>query len=51
MRKVFPTAKGGILFALAHALPLPVYYLGIGEGIDDLKPFNADQFVQAIFND
>ena len=51
MTKLDGTAKGGILFAIAHELKLPFRYLGLGEGIDDLRPFDAVQFVDAIFND
>lgn len=51
MTKLDGTAKGGILFAIANELKLPFRYLGIGEGIDDLRPFDAAQFVRAIFND
>jgi fused signal recognition particle receptor len=49
--KLDGTAKGGILFAIANELGIPFRYLGIGEGIDDLRPFDAEQFVRAIFND
>lgn len=51
MTKLDGTAKGGILFALANELKIPFRFLGMGEGIDDLRPFDATQFVQAIFND
>jgi fused signal recognition particle receptor len=51
MTKLDGTAKGGILFALASALKIPYRYLGVGEGIDDLRPFDAGQFVGAIFDD
>jgi fused signal recognition particle receptor len=51
MTKLDGTAKGGILFAIAHELGIPFRYLGLGEGIDDLRPFDAAQFVDAIFND
>ncbi len=51
MTKLDGTAKGGILFAIAHELGIPFRYLGIGEGIDDLRSFDASQFVKAIFND
>ncbi len=51
MTKLDGTAKGGILFAIAKELGIPFRYLGIGEGIDDLRPFDAAQFVSAIFND
>ena len=48
--KLDGTAKGGIVFAIAHALALPIRYIGIGEGIDDLRPFEADAFVDALFD-
>lgn len=50
MTKLDGTAKGGILFAIANQLPLPFRYIGIGEGIDDLRPFDPETFVNAIFN-
>lgn len=49
LTKLDGTAKGGIIFAIANALHLPIRYIGIGEGIDDLKSFNSDSFVDAIF--
>lgn len=51
MTKLDGTAKGGILFAIANELGIPFRYLGLGEKIDDLRPFDAAQFVNAIFND
>lgn len=51
MTKLDGTAKGGILFAIANELEIPFRYLGVGEGIDDLRCFDAAQFVNAIFND
>ena len=51
MTKLDGTAKGGILFALAHELGIPFRYVGVGEGIEDLRPFDASQFVRAIFED
>ncbi len=51
MTKLDGTAKGGILFAIAHELGIPFRYLGIGEGVDDLRAFDASQVVNAIFND
>lgn len=47
--KLDGTAKGGILFAIAAQLQLPIRYIGIGEGIDDLRPFDADSFIDALF--
>ncbi len=49
--KLDGTAKGGIIFAIANELGLPFRFLGIGEGLDDLRPFDAQQFVQGIFHD
>lgn len=51
MTKLDGTAKGGILFAIANDLGIPFRYLGVGEGIEDLRPFDAAQFVSAIFDD
>lgn len=51
MTKLDGTAKGGIVFAIANELAIPFRYLGVGEGIDDLRPFDAVQFVNAIFDD
>ena len=49
LTKLDGTAKGGIVFAIANELKLPVKYVGVGEGIDDLIPFKAETFVQALF--
>ena len=48
--KLDGTAKGGILAALAPDRPVPVRYIGVGEGIDDLRPFNARAFVDALLD-
>ena len=48
--KLDGTAKGGILAALASDRPVPVRYIGVGEGIDDLRPFNAKVFVDALLD-
>ena len=50
LTKLDGTAKGGMAFALAQQLSLPIRYIGVGEGIDDLQPFNAEQFVQALLD-
>lgn len=50
MTKLDGTAKGGIIFAIAKQLQLPIRFIGIGEGIDDLRPFNAEEFVSALFD-
>lgn len=47
--KLDGTAKGGIIFAIAKSLKLPIRFIGIGEGIDDLRPFDADEFISALF--
>lgn len=49
LTKLDGTAKGGIIFALARHFGLPVRYIGVGEGIDDLRPFNAEEFTRALF--
>ncbi len=46
--KLDGTAKGGILFSIAKTLRLPVRFIGIGESINDLRPFNAAEFVDAL---
>ena len=50
MTKLDGTAKGGILFAIANELEIPFRYVGVGEGVDDLQPFDASEFVNVIFN-
>ena len=47
--KLDGTAKGGIMFALAKQIGIPIRFIGIGEGIDDLQDFNAENFVDALF--
>jgi len=48
--KLDGTAKGGVLFAISDSLNLPIRYIGIGEAIDDLKPFHARDFINALFD-
>jgi len=48
LTKLDGTAKGGVIFAVAKRLGLPIRFIGVGEGIDDLRPFNADEFVDAL---
>ncbi|MDB5523381.1 MAG: signal recognition particle-docking protein FtsY [Rhizobium sp.] len=48
MTKLDGTARGGILVAISAKHKLPVYFIGVGEGIDDLEPFNAQDFAEAI---
>ncbi len=49
LTKLDGTAKGGIVIAIHNELQIPVKYIGVGEGIDDLQPFNASQFADGIF--
>ena len=49
LTKLDGTAKGGVIFAVAEQMKLPIRYIGVGEGIDDLRPFDADDFVEALF--
>ena len=49
LTKLDGTAKGGIIFAIANQFNLPIRFIGIGEGIDDLREFDAQQFTQALF--
>jgi fused signal recognition particle receptor len=49
LTKLDGTAKGGMLFALAKKLNIPIRFIGIGEAIEDLRPFDAEEFVEALF--
>lgn len=49
LSKLDGTARGGVIAAIARARPIPVRYIGVGEGLDDLRPFSADEFVEALF--
>lgn len=49
LTKLDGTAKGGIIFAIAKQLQLPIRFIGVGEGIEDLRPFVAEDFVAALF--
>jgi fused signal recognition particle receptor len=49
LTKLDGTAKGGVAVAIAHDLKLPIQYVGVGEGIDDLIPFSPDDYVDALF--
>lgn len=49
--KLDGTAKGGILAAIARQRPVPVYFIGVGEKVEDLQPFKADEFAQALLGD
>jgi len=48
LTKLDGTAKGGILFAIANDLRVPIRFIGVGEGVDDLQPFDAEAFVDAL---
>jgi len=50
LSKLDGTAKGGIIFAIAKQLGIPIRFIGVGEAIDDLRPFNAGEFVDALFD-
>jgi fused signal recognition particle receptor len=50
LTKLDGTAKGGVVFAIAKQLDLPIHFIGIGEQIDDLRPFSATEFVDALFD-
>jgi fused signal recognition particle receptor len=49
LSKLDGTAKGGVIFAIAKELALPVRFIGVGEQIDDLRPFDREQFIDALF--
>jgi fused signal recognition particle receptor len=49
LTKLDGTAKGGIIVGITEELNIPIRYVGVGEGIDDLKEFNASEFIQALF--
>jgi fused signal recognition particle receptor len=51
LTKLDGTAKGGVAVAIAHDLKLPIRYVGVGEGIDDLIPFSAQEYVDALFQE
>jgi fused signal recognition particle receptor len=51
LTKLDGTAKGGIAVAIAHDLKLPIRYVGVGEGVDDLLPFTPSEYVDAIFTE
>ncbi|MFZ5596194.1 MAG: signal recognition particle-docking protein FtsY [Bacillota bacterium] len=50
LTKLDGTAKGGVVIGIKQALKIPVKYIGIGEGMEDLRPFNAGEFVEALFS-
>ena len=49
LTKLDGTSKGGVIIRIAHELKLPIRYIGIGEGIDDLRRFNSEEFINALF--
>jgi len=51
LAKLDGTAKGGIAVAIAHELKLPIRYVGVGEGLDDLAPFSPQEYVDALFEE
>ncbi|WP_348728694.1 signal recognition particle-docking protein FtsY [Rheinheimera texasensis] len=50
LTKLDGTAKGGVIFAIADQFSLPIRYIGVGEGIDDLRVFHSKDFIRALFN-
>ena len=50
LTKLDGTAKGGVIFAIADQFKMPIRYIGVGEGIDDLRVFNSQDFIRALFN-
>lgn len=51
LTKLDGTAKGGVVFALAKKLGIPIRFIGVGEQVDDLRPFSASAFIDALFNE
>lgn len=49
LNKLDGTAKGGVVFAISAEKELPVVYVGVGEGIDDIEEFDAKEFIDALF--
>ena len=49
LTKLDGTAKGGVVFAIGEQIKRPIRFIGIGEGVEDLRPFDADEFVDALF--
>ena len=49
LTKLDGTAKGGVIFAIADQFKLPIRYIGVGEKIEDLREFNAKEFIEALF--
>ncbi|MCP5142731.1 MAG: signal recognition particle-docking protein FtsY [Zoogloeaceae bacterium] len=51
LSKLDGTAKGGVIFAIAERLGVPIRFIGVGEAVEDLRPFSAEEFVDALFNE
>lgn len=51
LTKLDGTAKGGVVIAINRELDIPVKYIGVGEGVDDLQPFDPEKFAEALFYD
>lgn len=49
LTKLDGTAKGGVIFSVADQFGIPIRYIGVGEGIEDLRPFKAEDFIEALF--
>ncbi len=50
LTKLDGTAKGGVIFAIAHQFQIPIRFIGVGEGIEDLRPFETQEFIDALFS-
>lgn len=50
LTKLDGTAKGGVIFAIADQFQIPIRYIGVGENIDDLRPFATQEFIDALFS-
>ncbi len=50
LTKLDGTAKGGVIFAIADQFQIPIRYIGVGEGINDLRPFETQEFIEALFS-
>ena len=50
LTKLDGTAKGGVIFAIADQFNIPIRFIGVGEKIDDLRPFNSEEFIEALFS-
>jgi fused signal recognition particle receptor len=50
LTKLDGTAKGGVIAAIARERPIPLRFIGIGEGLDDMRPFSAEEFVDVLLD-